>query len=91
MVKPFHFDELLARVKALLRRGGKRQEEEAQHGVVVANLRLDFADQKVYREEKEIALTQKEYKLLELLVNAKGRTINKQTIAEEVWDINFEK
>ncbi len=90
LVKPFHFDELLARVKALLRRGGKRQEEEAQHGVVIANLRLDFADQKVYREEKEIALTQKEYKLLELLVNAKGRTINKQTIAEEVWDINFE-
>lgn len=90
MVKPFHFDELLARVKALLRRGGKRQEEDQNTVVKIANLTLDFTDRKAYRDEKEISLTQKEYKLLELLVNAKGRTITKQTIAEEVWDINFE-
>lgn len=90
MVKPFHFDELLARVKALLRRGGKRQEEDQNTVVKIANLTLDFTDRKAYRDEKEISLTQKEYKLLELLVNAKGCTITKQTIAEEVWDINFE-
>lgn len=90
MVKPFHFDELLARVRALLRRGGNKQEEELDNSLQIANLKLDINDQKVYRGGKEISLTQKEYKLLELLANAKGRTINKQTIAEQVWDINFE-
>ena len=90
MVKPFHFDELLARVKALLRRGSQKQNEDNNNIIKIANLRIDTTDMKVYRGEKEITLTQKEYKLLELLANAKGRTLTKQTIAEQVWDINFE-
>jgi DNA-binding response OmpR family regulator len=44
----------------------------------------------VERAGKSIALTPKEFKLIELLASAKGRTVSKQTIAEQVWDINFE-
>jgi DNA-binding response OmpR family regulator len=88
LMKPFHFEELLARIKALLRRNTTLQSAATIYEV--DNLRLDTLDQKVWRNKREIHLTPKEYKLLEMLVKADGATVSKQRIAEEVWDINFE-
>lgn len=89
LVKPFHLDELLARIKALLRR-----EERALNGqgkvFRIADLVIDTTEIKVSRAGKEIKLTNKEYKLLLLLARGDGSTISRRTIAEKVWDINFE-
>ena len=89
LVKPFHLDELLVRVNALLRRSQNRQEPEHQQ-LRVDDLVIDLQERKVTRAGKEIILTPKEYKLLELLVQAGGKPVSKQTIASKVWDINFE-
>lgn len=89
LVKPFHPDELLARIKALLRR------DSAALGVDdkiyrISDLVINTMDMKVTRAGREIGLTPKEYKLLVLLAKWRGKTISKQTMAEKVWDINFE-
>lgn len=90
MVKPFHFDELLARVNALLRRSGRPQTEEGEDIITVEDLTVNSSQMVVKRADKEIELTPKEFKLLELLARAKGRPVSKQTISEQVWDINFD-
>lgn len=89
LVKPFHFEELNARLKALFRRttGGNSSEANSYK---IADLELFPDEMKVTRAGNPINLTPKEYKLLELLIKSKGRTVSKQTIAEDVWDINFE-
>lgn len=89
LVKPFHLDELLARTKALLRR--ESSSRNSGSGVIkIADLVINTTDMKVSRAAKEINLTPKEYKLLLLLAKAEGNPIAKQTMAERVWDINFE-
>jgi DNA-binding response OmpR family regulator len=88
LVKPFHLDELLARIKALQRRSKRPQQADTIYSI--ADLTVNASEMRVNRNGKEITLTPKEYKLLELLASAKGRTISKQTIAEQVWDLNFE-
>ncbi|SFE43640.1 response regulator transcription factor [Thermoflexibacter ruber] len=88
LVKPFHFDELLARIKSLLRRS---KNDLAQDEIIkIADLEINLTQMHVSRAGQTINLTLKEYKLLELLALAKGRVLSKQTIAEQVWDINFE-
>jgi DNA-binding response OmpR family regulator len=89
LVKPFHLDELLARVKALLRRRSSPQNFRDEV-YTIADLVINTTEMKVIRAGKEINLTPKEYKLLELLAKWGGRTISKKTMAEKVWDINFE-
>ncbi len=89
LVKPFHFEELNARLKALLRRTGANIESE-DLSFKIADLEMFPEEMKVSRAGVPINLTPKEYKLLELLIKSKGRTVSKQTIAEDVWDINFE-
>lgn len=88
LVKPFHFDELDARLKALLRRTSVVKPMENVYRI--GDLVIDAAERRVSRGNKEIHLTPKEYKLLELLAESGGQTISKRTIAEQVWDINFE-
>jgi len=89
LVKPFHLDELLVRVNSLLRRSQNKRETDHQR-VTIADLVIDLQDMKVTRAGKEIILTPKEYKLLEILALAGGKPVSKQTIAAKVWDINFE-
>jgi DNA-binding response OmpR family regulator len=89
LVKPFHLDELIARIKALLRRSTAPQKAN-NVTYTIADLVINATEMKVSRAGKDIALTPKEYKLLELLARNVGRTVSKQTIAEQVWDINFE-
>jgi len=89
MVKPFHFDELFARVNALLRRSGRPQSEK-EETLVIEDLQINPLQMTVSRGGRKIELTPKEFKLLELLAKAKGRPVSKQTILEQVWDINFD-
>ncbi len=89
LVKPFHFDELYVRINALLRRSERPQDDQLDI-LTVEDLKVDCSQMRVTRNDKIIELTPKEYKLLELLVRAKGRPISKQLISEQVWDLNFD-
>ena len=86
LTKPFAFAELSARVRALGRRVGRDRGAE----LVVADLRIDPISRKVWRGDKEIELTIKEYGLLEFLVRNAGSVVTRNMIAEKVWDHSFE-
>jgi DNA-binding response OmpR family regulator len=88
LVKPFHLDELYIRILALLRRSTFPQ--ELKDTIQVDDLEIDLTEMKVKRANQPIDLTPKEYQLLVLLAQAKGRTLSKQTIAEQIWDIHFD-
>jgi DNA-binding response OmpR family regulator len=82
LTKPFAFDELLARVRALLRRS-----RVAQPAVLrVADLALDPATRRVTRDNVAITLTPKEYAILEVLMRAAGEVVTRTRLAERVWD-----
>ncbi len=84
--KPFHFGELLARIRSLVRRS------TAVRTAVVEKfgLRLDLNTHKASRNGREISLTSKEFALLELFVMNAGRIISREMISEHLWDMNFE-
>lgn len=88
LVKPFHLAELLARIQALYRRKAMPQLEMAF--VEIADLKIYSDEKKVTRDEVEITLTPKEFKLLNILATAKGRVLSKQQIADELWDYHIE-
>lgn len=86
LTKPFAFEELLVRIKALLRRGPVNRSSS----IKVGDLELDRLTQQVKRGGRRIELTLKEYALLEyLLVNA-GRVLSRNMIIEHVWDQSFD-
>lgn len=87
LVKPFAFAELLARVRSLLRRGGKGKESEF---LQIADLELDLLRRRVSRGGKRIDLTAKEFALLELLLRRQGEVLPRSLIASQVWDMNFD-
>jgi DNA-binding response OmpR family regulator len=84
--KPFDLDELLARVRALLRRGPALREAVME----VADLTLDTRSRRARRAGREIDLTAKEYALLEFLMRRAGEVVGRGEIAEHVWDSNFD-
>lgn len=86
LVKPFDFNELLARIRALLR----RKRETRPPRIVVADLEIDTASQRAWRHGNEISLTAKEYALLEYLAREQSRVVGRAEIAEHVWDENFD-
>ena len=86
LTKPFAFDELLVRVKALLRRGSPDRSTSLQIG----DLEIDRQKQQVKRAGKRIDLTPKEYSLLEYLSGNQGRVISRTMIIEHVWDESFQ-
>ena len=87
LVKPFAFSELLARVRTLLRRGGKAKESEFLRA---ADLELDLLRRRVNRAGKRIDLTAKEFALLEVLLRRQGEVLPRSLIASQVWDMNFD-
>ncbi|KAB2969214.1 MULTISPECIES: heavy metal response regulator transcription factor [Zoogloea] len=87
LVKPFAFSELLARVRTLLRRGGKAKEAEILRA---ADLELDLLRRRVTRGGRKIDLTSKEFSLLELLLRRQGEVLPRSLIASQVWDMNFD-
>ena len=91
LAKPFKFIELVARVKALLRRasqgGGEIKSKENLY--VVANLKVDDTSKTVERNGELISLTATEYRLLVTLIKNKGKVLSRVDLLESAWDINF--
>lgn len=86
LTKPFEFRELLARLRALLRRqSGLRQPK-----IVIADLEIDTISQSVRRRGAKIELTTKEYSLLEFLAINRGKVVGRDEISEHVWDDSFD-
>jgi len=86
LLKPFAFEELLARIRAVL-----RVKNTASSTVLkVGSLALDMITHKVTRDSKTIDLSSKEYALLEYLMRNPGAVVTRTMISEHVWDINFE-
>lgn len=85
LTKPFAFSELLARIKALLRRAVDSVSE-----LFLDDLRIDLLSRRVFRGGKEIILTPKEFSLLEYLLRNKGRVLSRTQIIENIWGYNFD-
>lgn len=86
LTKPFAFAELLARLRALLRRGNALPTPR----LTIADLELDPVTHRVSRAGQTIILTNKEYSLLEYLMRNTGRVLTRTAITEHVWDIHYE-
>ena len=86
LTKPFAFEELVARVRALLR----RQTEAKLPVLEFADLALDPARRTVHRGDRKIELTAKEYALLDYFMRNPGRVLTRSMIADRVWDYNFD-
>ena len=83
--KPFEFNELLARVRALVRR-----HQSAKPVLKLADLELDLSTRKATRAGEEISLTAKEFALLEYFMQNAGKVVTRTAISEHVWDIHFD-
>ncbi|MCB0510003.1 MAG: response regulator transcription factor, partial [Bacteroidetes bacterium] len=83
--KPFHFSELLERIKVQL-----RNKPETTQVLDLADIQVSLASRQVSRSGKEIMLTQKEFDLLVYLLQNKGKVCTRTKIIQEVWDIHFE-
>ena len=86
LTKPFAFEELLARVRALLRRGAPAQPAI----LTIADLRLDPVTREVSRGNKRIDLTAKEFALLEFLLRRRDQVLSRAVIAPHVWGIDYD-
>lgn len=86
MTKPFEFDEFLARVRALLRRGSASEGDVLR----IADLEIDLGRRSVVRDQKKIPVTAKEFALLEYFVRHADRVLTRDRIGEHVWDMNYE-
>lgn len=83
--KPFHFEELLERIKVQERTNTQTTEQLA-----LGNITMDIEAHQVHKNGREIALTKKEFDLLEYLIRHKGKVCRRNDIIKEVWDIHFE-
>jgi DNA-binding response OmpR family regulator len=86
LTKPFAFRELLARIRALLRRDGRSARDPVLR---VADLQIDTVSHEVSRGGKQIELTSKEYAILEYFARNPNRVLTRTQIAEHVWDFDF--
>lgn len=84
LAKPFSFSELLARLRALMRRGHNL----LPNPITVADLQVDVLARSVYRGDRRIDLSPNEYALLEYLARHKGQVLSRTMILEHVWDMN---
>ena len=86
--KPFHVAELIARVRALERRGEQEERGARDTQILHRDLRIDLETQRVFRGERRVELTGKEFKVLCLLARHPGQVFSKSKILDEAWDIN---
>ncbi len=86
LTKPFEFSELLARIRALLRRTSKNKENI----LGISDLKMDLDREQVFIGEKEIKLTKKEFMILEYLLRYEGQLISRNQILEHAWDRNVD-
>jgi len=85
LTKPFAFSELLARIRALLRRAPDSLSE-----LILNDLRMDLLSRRVFRGDQEIILTQKGFAILEYFLRNKGRVLSRTQIIENIWGYNFD-
>jgi DNA-binding response OmpR family regulator len=85
LVKPFAFDELMARLRAMTRRGSNA----ASNVFKVADLTVDCASRKVTRGDREIELSSREFAILEYLIRNKGIVLSRQTIGAHIWNYDY--
>jgi two-component system copper resistance phosphate regulon response regulator CusR len=88
LLKPFEFVELLARIKALVKRGTNTI--ETSNKLKIADLELDLNKKVAERGGKTIELTSKEFNLLEYFMRNKGRVLSRSQINEKVWELDFD-
>ena len=88
IVKPFHFNELFARIKVFLKRADSASEPGEK--ISISNLEIDLLNKTVTRGMQSINLTAKEFSLLAMLVRARGKVVSKQDIMEKVWGLSFD-
>ena len=88
--KPFEFRELLARIKALLRRTEFTKTVTTKQFLSIANLELDLNRKEARRDGNKITLTAKEFQLLEFLLRNKDKVVSRDEIARNVWDTEFD-
>lgn len=86
LVKPFDFDELLARLRAIIRRGGERASSKMTSGDLI----LDSASRYVERGGKEISLTAKEFDILEYLMQNKGKVLSRDKLSNHIWNYDYD-
>ena len=86
LTKPFGFDELLARIRALLRRGGAERPDRLMY----ADVEVDRVKHVAFRTGERLRLTPKEFQLLEFLVLNSERVVRRTELLEKVWDLNFD-
>ena len=87
LTKPFAFDELLARLDALVRRASQRDDTGV---LVVGSLRVDTRSRRVHRDEQLISLQPREYQLLEYLVRHRGEVVTRKMLLAAVWGYHFD-
>ena len=88
IVKPFHFNELFARIKVFLKRTDLANETGEK--LIIGDLEIDLLEKTVTKASQVINLTAKEFALLTLLARSKGKVISKQEILERVWGLSFD-
>ena len=86
LVKPFALDELLARIRVMLR----RKSGHVNNCFTVANLKVDCDTMKVFRDETEIVLSSKEFAVLEYMIRNKGIVLTREKIEQHIWNYDYE-
>ena len=89
LVKPFAFEELLARIRVVLRKNSGSGEDSG-NVLKIANLTVDCNKHEVFRDDVSIKLSAKEFSILEYMMRNKGRVVSKEKIEEHVWDFDYE-
>jgi two-component system response regulator RegX3 len=90
VVKPFATGEVIARIRAVLRRGRNAVGSAAADGtLIVQDLRIDLGARRVWVGERELELTRKEFDLLARLARDAGRVVTRETLMSDVWDLNW--
>lgn len=89
LVKPFAFEELLARIRVVLRKNSGSVEDSG-NVLKIANLTVDCNKHEVFRDDVSIKLSAKEFSILEYMMRNKGRVVSKEKIEEHVWDFDYE-
>lgn len=90
ITKPFHFDELLSRIRALTRRNQFRQQENNSNKLLFGELEIDLDQYKVSINDEEIELSPREFKLLNYLIENIDKTVTRIQILNAVWGITFD-
>lgn len=90
MIKPFHFDELFARINVFIKRTEQEKKDIGSGVIEISDLVINLKAKTVFRNNVEILLTAKEFALLSLLAKNKGNVVSKQEILEKVWDLSFD-